>query len=110
MSNNESWLTEPYNRDIVLEHIKSVQIKVTMLPFTMYSVAKARALTIDGKRVQKVNRVVLTRNGNTLGTQSLSELKAEHMFEFIMQLDAEFNQKIRDFRLSNSSIRDRLVR
>lgn len=94
MSNNENWLTEPYNRDIVLDHIKSVRDKGDMLPFYhVFSGTKARALTIDGKRVQKVNRVVLTRNGNTLGTQSLSELKAEHMFEFIMQLDAGIQPK-----------------
>ena len=94
MSNNENWLTEPYDRNVVLEHIKRVRDRGDILPFYhVFSGTKARALTIDGKRAQKVNRVVLTRNGNTLGTQSLSELKKEHLFEFIMQLDAGIQPK-----------------
>jgi hypothetical protein len=94
MSNNENWLTESYDRNVVLEHIKSVRDKGELLPFYhVFSGTKARALTIDGQRAQKVNRVVLTRNGNTLGTQSLSELKKEHLFEFIMQLDAGIQPK-----------------
>lgn len=79
------WLTNPYDRErlagIVHEIFEESQ---TAEPwFHVHAGSKARRLTLNGVPQGKVNRVVLTKTGEELGSESASELTKVQALELV---------------------------
>lgn len=75
MANNKNWLTEPYDRSWIKNFISDKLKNAKDYEQAWYHVhtgTKAKKLTANGERLQKVNRVVFTNEGYKLGGEARS--------------------------------------
>lgn len=89
ISQDEDWLTKPYDRQRLVDYI--TQISQEDHPEAWYHVyigSSKRQLMVDGQRQQRINRVVLTKDGKELGINTLKAFKQAEYYEFIQQMQA----------------------
>lgn len=68
--NDSDWLQKPYDPSIIRNKLREIAENDEIDLQAWYHVHKAKSisLTLDGKKLQKVNRIVLTKLGGKLGT------------------------------------------
>lgn len=92
MIEDKEWLVKPYDRERLREIIQRVYEQETT-PEPWYHVhvgSGKRKLTVNGVRQQKINRVVLTTDGDQIGCEIAKKLKKDEFYTlWEMSLDGE---------------------
>lgn len=119
MVENEDWLQTPYDPQVIRSYIEEQATKIQSVEDLQawYHVnigTKARRFTVNGKPQQKINRVVLTKEGSKLGAEELRTLATQPMKEVSNQLLEGTAHTMRDITIPSlpefeweSAIRDR---
>lgn len=71
----EDWLIKPYDKSFVINHLEKLKANDDLtnnIWSQIYQGSKARYLTLNDKKCQKINRVMLTKDGDLLGNKLLS--------------------------------------
>lgn len=71
----EDWLIKPYNKSFVINHLEKLRANDDLtnnIWSQIYQGSKARYLTLNDEKCQKINRVMLTTDGDLLGNKLLS--------------------------------------
>lgn len=99
--NDPEWLRKPYDPTVIRDLLKKVveDDEIGLQPWYHVHKAKSIYLTLDGERLQKVNRIVMVKDGKKLGTlQSKSPTKAERSKIFCELRDGS-SKSIEDIRI-----------
>ena len=78
--NDEDWLQKPYDPSKIRDLLQKIaeDDEIGLQPWYHVHKAKSIFLTMDGKKLQKVNRIVMVKEGGKLGTlQAKSPSKSE---------------------------------
>lgn len=78
--NDPDWLQKPYDRTIIRNLLEEIvkDDEIGLQPWYHVHKAKSIFLTLGGKKLQKVNRIVMVKDGEKLGTlQSKSPSKSD---------------------------------
>lgn len=78
--NDEDWLQKPYDPSIIRNLLKEIaeDDEIGLQPWYHVHKAKSIFLTLNGQKLQKVNRIVMVKDGDKLGTlQAKSPSKSE---------------------------------
>ena len=70
--NDPEWLQKPYDKNFIRDLLKEVaeNDEYGLQPWYHVHKAKSTSLTLDGEPLQKVNRIVMVKEGPTMGTLS----------------------------------------
>lgn len=81
----DDWLTAPYSRETLREIIQDIfdQSTTPEAWFQVHAGSAVNRLTVNGRRQDRINRVVLTVDGDTLGGEGLSELSPKEILAMI---------------------------
>lgn len=81
------WLTEPYDRQRLVDIVQDIfnQSETPEAWYHIHAGTSSRRLTVNGKRVGKINRVVLTHEGDFLGQESAREMTAPEVLHLLSQ-------------------------
>lgn len=80
MAGDDEWLQKPYDRSRVKSYIESILEKGNEYRNAWYHThvgTASQRLTINGERQQRINRLVLTKNGDKFGSDGLRKLKKD---------------------------------
>lgn len=78
--NDPDWLQKPYDRNVIRDLLQEIvkNDEIGLQPWYHVHKAKSIFLTLNGKKLQKVNRIVMVKDGDKLGTlQSKSPSKSD---------------------------------
>lgn len=98
MANDIDWLNKPYDRNRMVKFITDKLNEGNLNEQAWYHVhsgTKSARLTSNGKRLQKVNRIVFTKTGEKLGGENLRELSKEPA---ITVWNAYVNKSVKDLK------------
>lgn len=87
ISNDEEWLSKPYDRQRIVDYMKKIQSENHPTAwYHVYVGSAKRTLIYDDVDQQRINRVVLTKEGRPFAVKTLKAMTQEFTFKFIQQL------------------------
>lgn len=98
MANDIDWLNKPYDRSRIVKYITDKLKegnKNEQAWYHVHSGTKSQKLTANGHRLQKVNRVVFTKDGDKFGGENLRALSKVN---YIPVWNAYVNREVNDLK------------